>query len=414
MTSLTTNPPFDVTSSDIYLRGIPEDTFTAMREVDGLVWHPYGENGFWAVTRHADVETVSRDSETFSSGIGHTNLWDLEADALEARRSLIDSDAPDHTRLRRVVSKAFTPRNIKVWEDNTRAISAMALDNYIENGGGDWVHFVAAPVPINVILSIAGVPLEDADWLIEISNYLVEGTSDKPSLPADSYGNTTPLRLLPFNSPASHALFTYGEELGEKRRQQPEDDLVTRLVSAEIDGEKLTDSEYRNFFHLVIFAGNETTRTAMTQGAIAFAANPDQWAKLQADHSLLDSAVEEVLRWGTPVLHMRRTASCDAEVAGTKIAKGDKVVMWYCSANRDPEAFDDSFKFDITRDPNPHFGFGGGGSHFCMGAFLARMEIKILLEEMLKRDLVLTERTEAVRSPSNFVHGVLSVEFDIT
>ncbi len=384
-----------------------------MREADGLIWHPYEDNGFWAVTRHADVEVVSRDSETFSSAIGHTNLWDLEADALEIRRSLIDSDAPDHTRLRRVVSKAFTPRNIKVWEDNTRAISAMALDNYVANGGGDWVHYVAAPVPINVILSIAGVPLEDADWLIEISNYLVEGTSDKPSLPADAYGNTTPLRLLPFNSPASHALFTYGEEIGEKRKQEPQDDLVTRLVTAKIDGENLTPAEYRNFFHLLVFAGNETTRTGISHAAVAFAAYPDQWSKLQADHSLLDSAVEEVLRWGTPILHMRRTASCDTEVAGTKITKGDKVVMWYCSANRDPDVFDDPFRFDITRDPNPHFAFGGGGSHFCMGAFLARMEIKILLEEMLKRDLVLTERTPAVRTPSNFVHGVLSAEFDL-
>ncbi len=414
MTSLTRKPGPDVTTSSIYLQGIPDETFSALRKADGLVWHPYEESGFWAVVRHADVEMVSRDSDTFSSAIGHTNLWDLEADALEARRSLIDSDAPDHTRLRRVVSKAFTPRNIKVWEDNTRAISALALDNYIANGGGDWVHYVAAPIPINVILSIAGVPLEDADWLIEISNYLVEGTSDKPTLPADAYGNTTPLRLLPFNSPASHALFTYGEEIGEKRRREPKDDLVTRLVTAEIDGEKLSASEYRNFFHLLVFAGNETTRTAITQGAMAFAAYPEQWAKLQADHSLLDSAVEEILRWGTPILHMRRTASCDTQVAGTKISKGDKVVMWYCSANRDSEVFDDPFRFDITRDPNPHFAFGGGGAHFCMGAFLARMEIKILLEEMLKRDVVLTERTEAVRAPSNFVHGVLSVEFNLT
>ncbi len=413
MSPVTTSPSPDVTSSEIYLHGIPHEAFTSMRAAEGLTWHPYEDNGFWAVTRHADVEEVSRDSERFSSGIGHTNLWDLEADALEARRSLIDTDAPDHTRLRRVVSKAFTPRSIKVWEDNTRAISALALDNFIANDGGDWVHLVAAPIPINVILSIAGVPLKDADWLIEISNYLVEGTSDKPSLPANAYGNTTPLRLLPFNSPASHALFTYGEEIGEKRRQDPQDDLVTRLVSAQIDGGELTDAEYRNFFHLVIFAGNETTRTGITHGAMAFAANPDQWAKLQDDHSLLDSAVEEILRWGTPVLHMRRTATGDTEVAGTKIAKGDKVVMWYCSANRDAEVFNDPFRFDITRDPNPHFGFGGGGSHFCMGAFLARMELKILLEEMLKQDMILTEQSEAVRAPSNFVHGVLSVEFGL-
>lgn len=406
-------PDIDVTSSDLYLRGIPHHAFAQLREKEGLTWLPYEDNGFWAVTRHEDVSEISRDSERFSSGIGHTNLWDLEADALEARRSLIDTDAPDHTRLRRVVSKAFTPRNIKVWEESTRDIAAKSLDNFIAHGGGDWVELVAAPLPINVIMSIMGVPLEDADWLVEISNYLVEGTAGDQTLPDDAFGNTTPLRLLPFNSPASHALFGYGDKIAALRRETPQDDLATRLITAEIGGERLTASEYRNFFHLTIFAGNETTRTGITHGGMAFANHPDQWAKLQADHSLLDSAVEEVLRWATPVLHMRRTATCDTEVAGTAIAKGDKVVMWYCSANRDAEVFDRPFEFDISRENNAHFAFGGGGSHFCMGAFLARMEIKVLLEEMLKRDMTLTPVGEPNRSPSNFVHGVLDVHLGL-
>lgn len=406
--------PVDITSADQYLHGIPDNEFRSLRDRQGLSWIPYQDNGFWAVTRHSDVQEVSRDSERFSSAIGHTNLWDLEADALEARRSLIDTDAPDHTRLRRVVSKAFTPRNIKVWENNTREIAGLALDNFVAQGGGNWVELVAAPLPINVIMSIMGVPLDDADWLVEMSNYLVEGTADDQSLPVDAFGNTTPLRLLPFNSPASHALFTYGQELGDKRRVDPKDDLVTRLVTAEIDGERLTESEYKNFFHLTIFAGNETTRTAITHGGIAFANNPEQWGMLQKDPGLLDSAVEEVLRWASPVLHMRRTATSDTEVAGTSIARGDKVVMWYCSANRDSDVFDDPFEFDITRTNNHHFAFGGGGSHFCMGAFLARMEIKVLFEEMLARNITLTKQSEPVRSPSNFVHGVLSVDLGLS
>ncbi len=304
---------------------------------------------------------------------------------------------------------SFTPRNIRRWEDTTRAIAAELLDEFVAGGGGDWVELVAAPLPIRVILTILGVPVEDADHLVELSNYLVEGTGDHASLPADAFGNTTELRLLPFASPASHALFEYGEQLGEQRRVEPQDDLVTQLVLAEDGGDRLSHSEFRNMFHVLVFAGNETTRTAITHGAMAFAEFPDQWERLVADPSLIDRAVEEILRWATPVVHMRRTAVDDTELAGTSIAAGDKVVMWYASANRDPDVFDDPFRFDIGRADNPHVSFGGGGPHFCLGAFLARMEIKVLLEEMLVRDISLRQTAEPVRVASNFVHGVLSV-----
>ncbi|MEE9415343.1 MAG: cytochrome P450 [Acidimicrobiales bacterium] len=404
----------DVTSNEIYLSGLPRDEFERMRKTDGLSWHPYESNGFWAVTRHADVLTVSKDSATYSSAIGHTNLWDLEADALEARRSLIDSDAPEHTRLRRVVSKAFTPKNIRVWEEVTRQIAVGRLEDFIAQGGGNWVDIVAAPVPINVILTIMGIPLEDADMMIELSNYLVEATSDRQSLAPDAFGNTTDLRLLPFGSPASHALFEYGGQIREVREADPQDDLVTRLIFAEIDGERLTRSEYQNFFQLVVFAGNETTRTAMSHAAIALADNPDQWQSLVDSPELLDSAVEELLRWASPVMHMRRTAAIDTELAGTAIAKGDKVVMWYTSANFDEAVFENPYTLDLGRDPNPHFAFGGGGSHHCLGAFLARMELKVLLEEMLALNMRLEPAGAPVPVPSNFVRGVLSVEMGLS
>ncbi len=407
----------DITTPSLYLDGIPHDRFAAIRETPGLTWHPYDDplskgGGFWAVTRHQDIKEMSKRADVFSSAIGHSNLWDLEADALEARRSIIDSDAPDHTRLRRLVSKAFTPRNIRVWEDTTRQITAELLDEFIAAGGGDFVKMVAAPLPIRVILTILGVPIDDADFLVELSNYLVEGTGDAPSLPDDAYGNETPLRLLPFGSPASHALYEYAEKIGAERKAAPQEDIVTQLVLAEEDGDRLSAAEYRNFFHVLIFAGNETTRTAMTHGAIAFAENPDQWDRLMADRTLVEKAVDEVIRWATPVLHMRRTAAEDTELAGTQIAKGDKVVMWYAAANRDPEVFDDPFTFDIGRDDNPHFAFGGGGPHFCLGAFLARMEIQVLLEEMVARGLGLKMTKTPVHAPSNFVHGVLSVEME--
>jgi cholest-4-en-3-one 26-monooxygenase len=404
----------DITTPSLYLDGVPHDRLAAIRETSGLTWHPYEDplskgGGFWAVTRHDDIKEMSKRADVFSSAIGHSNLWDLEADALEARRSIIDSDAPDHTRLRRLVSKAFTPRNIRVWEDTTRQITAELLDEFIAAGGGDFVKMVAAPLPIRVILTILGVPIDDADFLLELSNYLVEGTGDAPSLPDDAYGNTTPLRLLPFGSPASHAMYEYAEKIGSERKTAPQEDIVTQLVLAEEDGDRLSAAEYRNFFHVLIFAGNETTRTAMTHGAMAFAENPDQWDRLVADPSLMEKAVDEVIRWATPVLHMRRTAAEDTELAGTPIAKGEKVVMWYAAANRDPEVFDDPFSFDIGREDNPHFAFGGGGPHFCLGAFLARMEIQVLLEEMVARGLGLKMTEPPVHASSNFVHGVLSV-----
>lgn len=400
----------NVTDSSLYVQGIPHDRFASLRAQPGIAWHPYEGDGFWAVTRHRDVKYVSKNPDLFSSALGHTNLWDLEADALEARRSLIDTDAPDHTRLRRLISNVFTPKNIRRWSDLTKSICVDVLDDFERDGGGDWVNLVAAPLPIRVILSILGVPIEDADYLVELSNYLVEGTSDEQqSVPPDAFGNTTELRLLPFNSPASHALFEYGADLAAKRRADPQDDMVTMLVQAEADGEKLSASEFRNLFHLLVFAGNETTRTALSHGAIAFAEFGDQMQRLVADRSLLETATDEVLRWATPVMHMRRTATMDTELAGTEIAAGDKVVMWYSSANRDEVVFETPEKFDIGRPGGDQFSFGGGGPHFCLGAFLARLEISSLFDEMAERAMGLRQVGEVERSPSNFVHGVLSV-----
>ncbi len=410
----------NVTDADLYLDGIPHERFAELRATPGIAWHPYGDasergGGFWAVTRHADVKEVSKNAAVFSSALGHTNLWDLEADALEARRSLIDTDGADHVRLRRLIAASFTPRNIRRWEDTVRAITCELLDEFVAAGSGDWVEMVAAPLPIRVILTMLGVPLEDADHLVELSNYLVEGTGEAQSIPADAFGNTTELRLLPFNSPASHALFQYGEKLGDLRRQDPQNDLVTTLVQAEEEGERLSASEYRNLFHLLVFAGNETTRTALSHGAVALADHPGQWRRVldaegEERDQFIERAAEEVIRWATPVLHMRRTATQDTVLAGTQIKAGQKVVMWYASANRDDAAFDDPFTFDLGRETNPHFAFGGGGPHLCLGAFLARLEVVVLLQEMARRNLTLRRTSEPVRTPSNFVHGILSVD----
>jgi cytochrome P450 len=400
----------DVASQELYERGVPHEEFRLLREHDPVHWHPWDwqGGGFWALTKHADVTQVSKDPETFSSAAGHIYLWDLEPDALEARRSLIETDGPAHARLRRIVSSALTPKKVRDYEAYTREIAQELLDRAVDQGELDWVEGIAAPLPINVIVSILGIPDEDAEMMIELSNHLAEGTSDIP-LDPNAYGNTTPLRLLPFNSPASHALFEYGRRIGEERRRDPKDDLVSRLVHAEVDGDRLTDAEYTNFFQLMVFAGNETTRTAISQGMLALMEHPDEFERVFDEPELTDTAVEELIRWASPVMYFRRTATRDTELRGVPIAAGDKVVMWYVSANYDEEVFEDPYRLDLGRMPNEQASFGAGGPHYCLGAFLARLEIRVLLEEIRARNVRFELAGEPKRLRSNFVNGLESM-----
>ena len=400
----------DVASQELYERGVPHEEFRLLREHDPVHWHPWDwrGGGFWALTKHADVAQVSKDPETFSSAAGHIYLWDLQPDALEARRSLIETDGAAHARLRRIVSSAFTPKKVRDYEAYTREIAQELLDGVVAQGEVDWVEGIAAPLPINVIVSILGIPDEDAQMMIDLSNHLAEGTSDIPLDPS-AYGNTTPLRLLPFNSPASHALFEYGRKIGEERRRDPKDDLVSRLVHAQVEGDSLTDAEYTNFFQLMVFAGNETTRTAISQGMLALMEHPVEFERIFREPEITDKAVEELIRWASPVMYFRRTATRDTELRGVPIAEGDKVVMWYVSANHDEEVFEDPYRLDLGRMPNEQASFGAGGPHYCLGAFLARLEIRVLLEEIRARNVCFELAEEPKRLRSNFVNGLASM-----
>ena len=302
--------PVDLADPALFGSGIPHQAFAAMRVTPGLLWNAIGgdvSDGFWAVTRHADVVEVSRDPETFSSAVGHIQIYDIDDDALDERASMIDMDPPIHTRLRRLVSKAFTPRHVQSYTPAVRARVRAALDDLVAGGGGDWVDRVAKPIPIGVICDILGVPEADHALMIELSDHLVAGTSSAP-LPPDAYGNTTPLRLLPFNSPAAHALNEYALNLGRRRRHDPQDDLVTKLIEAEIDGERLSEEEFANFFRLMIFAGNETTRSSMSHLALYLVDHPEQFASVRSDRTLLAGAAEEVVRYSSPILYFRRAA----------------------------------------------------------------------------------------------------------
>ena len=400
----------DIASPEVYEQGIPHEAFATLRAHDPVHWHrwDWSGGGFWAVTRRDDLTTVTRDWETFTSE-QHVNLWELNAEAQAARRSLIETDGMTHVRLRRLVTAPFTLRRMPDYEAATRTILADLLDQVVDAGDIDLVHTLSEPFPIRVIVSILGIPREDGDYLVELSNQLVEGTSDR-ILDPKAYGNTTPLELLPFNSPAAHALFEFGRNLGAQRRTCPADDLVSTLVAAQVDGDQLTDAEYCNFFQLLVFAGNETTRTAISNGLLAFMQNPDQLARLHNDPSLIPNAVEEVLRYATPVLHMRRTATRDTTLNGTEIAAGDKVVLWYASSNFDDSYFPDPLQFDIGRPLKPdHTSFGAFGPHHCLGAPLARMELRLLLEQIVARRLSIVQTGAVVRARSNFVNGVLSL-----
>jgi cholest-4-en-3-one 26-monooxygenase len=401
----------DITDPSLYSHGIPHEIFTEMRRTEPVALRMYEGRPFWAVTRYRDLVTVTRDPQTYSSARGMTNLPDLTEEQMTARRSIIDTDAPEHIRLRKLGIPAFTSHKVRSYEEVTRDITRGLLDQALEQHDVDLVQAISAPLPIQVIVNILGVPAEDTDMLVQWSDELI----DSSGVAANAYGNTTPLELLPFSSPASHALFEYGHQMREERTRNPKDDLVTTLVEARWEGEALSDVDFKNMFHVLVFAGNETTRTAISNGMQAFAANPDQLDLLYAQPDLVENAVEEIIRYATPVLHMRRTATRDTEIAGTPVREDDKVVIFYCSANFDETEFPDPLRFDITRPVKPpQVSFGAKGPHHCLGAPLARMEIRVLLEEMIARRVRVERTGTIVRTNSSFVNGIASFPVALT
>src|SRR5439155_7437367 len=312
----------DVASPKVYAEGVPHETLAALRKHDPVHWHPFPgtRGGFWLLSKHEDVLAVGKDPEGCSSQVGHIALEDREPDALAARQSLIETDPPEHTRLRKLVSYAFTRSKVKEYEDYTRTIVRDLLDKAIAQREFDWLTEISEPVPITVLISILGLPPEDAPMLIELTSEMAAATDPDYRPDPAKYPTDVDPRLLPFGTPAAYHVFEYGRKIGEERRRRPTDDLVSRLVHAEVDGERLNDNEYSNFFELFIFAGNETTRTGISQGILALMAHPEQLDRVAADPSLLPTAVDEILRYGTPIIYFRRTATRDTEIRGVPIA----------------------------------------------------------------------------------------------
>jgi cholest-4-en-3-one 26-monooxygenase len=390
----------DLLDPDRFRRQEHHEMFRVLREQDPVHWtdEPDGP-GFWSITKHADLALINRDPEGFSSEDGGINIVELSNEEAEfdmRGQMMLMTDPPKHTRYRLLVNKGFTPRMIGLIEQHLRYRAELIVDDVIERGECEFVTDLAAELPLQAIAEIMGVPQEERHLLFDWSNRMV-GADDPEYQNADGENDATD---------AAAELYMYATELREKRRNDPRDDVVTKLINGEIDGDQLTEAEFDMFILLLAVAGNETTRNATAHGMHALMENPDQYQKLRENPELLDSAVEEIVRWATPVLHFRRQSRVDLELRGKHIKPGDKVVMWHMSANRDEEVFDDPYTFDIERTPNDHIGFGGGGAHFCLGANLARAQLKIIFTELMERipDMKLAGETERLRS--NFIGGI--------
>ena len=388
--------PVQLDNPTTYLSGPPHDFFDELRRDEPVYWHPsetYAP-GFWVCTKYSDVIAIERDSKTFSSALGGA-LLDDQGDGTELM--MLNQDPPQHTRLRNLVARGFTPKVMKAMKPHVTEAARQIVERQM--GNDDTIDFVpnfAAELPLVVIAELLGIPYEDRHKIFEWSNRLI-GNSDP------EYNDGPPEAAME----ASMELYAYAQSLADSRRERPMDDIVTTLVTAELDGERLSDIEFNVFVLLLAVAGNETTRNLISGGMLALLQHPEQRDIVVADPvGTLDTLVDEMLRYVSPVMYFRRTASEATEVRGVPIAAGDKVTVWYGAANRDEDVFSNPHAFDVTRAPNEHIAFGGRGPHYCLGVALAKMEIKVMFSEMLTNAPNMRLVGEPERLASNLINGI--------
>jgi cholest-4-en-3-one 26-monooxygenase len=400
----------DLTDSKHFVDGVPHDWFTFLRHNAPVWWHEEADGpGFWAVTSYNECVAVNRDYEHFSSADKATFIWELDEENLaQLQLLMLNMDPPLHTRYRRLVNKGFTPRMINQLHDRIHAATDRIIDNVIESGKAEFVTDIAAELPLVVIAELLGVPHEDRHRMFDWSNRMIGNQDAEYQKSAEGAEAAEAAQM------ASMELYAYASQLFGQKRADPKDDLMSVLTQVEMEGEKLSDLELELFFLLLTVAGNETTRNLISGAMVAFFDNPEQWELLQRDRSLLPSAVEEMLRYVSPVMNFRRQTTAAFELGGQKIGADEKVVFFHVSGNRDETVFEDPHAFDITRDPNPHIAFGGGGPHFCLGANLARMEIRVMFEHLLDRMPDIRLNGEVERLQSQFISGVKHIPVAFT
>lgn len=400
---------FDFLDPDVHVKALPVEELAELRRTAPIWWNdqPIGKGGFndggyWVITKHKDVKEVSLRSDVFSS-------WqncsipvfpdDMAREAIDLQRYvMLNMDAPHHTRLRKIISRGFTPRAIGRLKDDLSVRAQRIAKEAAESGAGDFVEQVSCELPLQAIAGLLGVPQEDRDKLFRWSNEMT-GAEDP------EYAHIDPAM-------SSAELIMYAMKMAEERANNPGEDIVTQLVQADIDGEKLSDDEFGFFVVMLAVAGNETTRNSITHGMIAFANHPDQWELYKRERP--ETAADEIVRWATPVTAFQRTALVDTELSGVQIKEGQRVVLFYRSANFDEEVFDEPQRFDILRSPNPHVGFGGTGAHFCIGANLARMTINLIFNAVADHMPDLRAAGEPERLRSGWLNGIKHWPVDYT
>ena len=398
----------NLSNLDLFESGAPWPVFAELRQADPLHWSDEDSpnHGFWSVTRYHDIVRVLRDSETFTSE-RFTNLEEVDAEQEEARRSLLETDGARHRALRRLLQGQFTPAAVAQYETFLRGLTATTLDNAFSQGEFDFVGEVASDFPINVLAKLLDVPVEDNKQLIDWGNRMIGFDDPEHADVLINDPESEKYRLVPFRSPAALEVFAYGDALAKERRGKNGTDLVSVLVNGDMsDGIALSERDFHTNFLLLVVAGNETTRHTISHTMINLIQNPDQLTKLQENPELIPWAVEEFLRFASPVYHFRRTATKDVEIHGQSIKSGEKIVTWFASGNRDSSIFERANEFDVTRNPNEHMTFGRGGPHMCLGNALARIELRVMFEDLISRidSMELTGPVDYLRS--NFVHGI--------
>ncbi len=398
----------DLSDHDSFVQGPPHKTFARLRREDPLAWTDGGQyKGFWSMTRYADIMEYNRNTQLLSSARG-IRIEDQSHEEYLARRTFQETDPPEHTHTRMLVARAFSKPVIAGFEETIRRLCRDILDRALAREELDAASMISRELPMRMLGQILGIPPEDLDWLVTKGDELIANTDPEYTEHVLDRDDTDAFRLMPFRSPAGAELYRYAKKLMEDKAARGDTDGVLHLVlQPNAQGDLISDTEFRNFFCLLVAAGNDTTRYTLSAAIHALAHQPELLEQLQqGEGTIWDTAADEFIRWASPTMHFRRTATAEFELHGRKIREGDKVVYWFVSGNRDDSRFDRPFEIDLHRSPNRHMAFGQGGPHICLGMWLARLEIRVLLQELARRVQSIRQSGDHEYVRSNFVGGI--------